>query len=125
MGAAVTVFHRLVQPADSGHVQAEESRCAEAEAGLARVRTCLAAALDELRLTKRCLSESESALAREREVNAHNTATLAALIKALNAANVRCAQMQGQLRRLGDDEQGAYVLARLEDGTVVGPFSRS
>lgn len=51
--------------------------------------------------------------------------SIASLLRALNAANVRCAEMQQALKHHGIVVESAYFLATLSDGTVAGPFGRN
>lgn len=125
---ATTVVARALRTA-ADYVAASESVNA---AGVETLRQTLNQALDDLS----CADSTNSALRQninQRDADLADAQaqllraadSIQGLIKALNAANVRCAELQNALHRHGLSAESAYFMAVLGDGSVAGPFSRN
>lgn len=106
---------------------------------LAEVRQRLAETLDSLRNARdgnealrftvaeygNTIAERNATITALKQERARCDQSIVDLVKALNAANVSCAALRGQLSRCGSEPQGYYFMTLAPDGSVVGPFSRS
>jgi uncharacterized protein YlxW (UPF0749 family) len=99
---------------------------------LAKARQRLATTLDSLREAQQAnrylqaeVTECNATIACMQADHERQNIAILNLIKRLNAANVRCAEMQGTLDSRGVTVNAAYFLAALGDGSIAGPFSRN
>lgn len=132
-GAIVVLASGAVASAALALVNLRKERRAriEADAGVAQFRHRLAATLDTLREAQQAnerlsasLRAREQAAAEIQDLNQRNAECIGKLIHELNRTNARCAALQQAVR--GEELSSLpYWMARLDDGTIVGPFSRS
>lgn len=123
LGAAAVAVHKLAQ---------ERQAHAQTQSSLARIRARLAAALDTqaaanaaAAVLQRGIVQRDTELADAQAQLGRAADAVQNLIKALNSANVRCAELQQALDRHGLSAESAYFAAVLSDGTIAGPFSRN
>lgn len=104
----------------------------ETIARLAGLRQHVACTLDSLRDAQRGnlsllsdVSERDATITKMAEEHERSSLAIIKLIKSLNAANARCAEMQQALHAQGITSEPGYFLAMLGDGSIAGPFGRN